>query len=60
MDPWLHVIDGDGKLFALGNCAHNQGGLLLARAQVSAQQGKFLAHILNAGNHMIDFVNGMR
>ena len=34
VDPWLRVIDGQGKIFALGDCACNQGGPLPATAQV--------------------------
>jgi NADH dehydrogenase FAD-containing subunit len=60
VDPWLRVIDGKGKIFAIGDCACNQGGPLPATAQVAAQAGEFLAHILNAGNHTIDFVNGVQ
>lgn len=60
VDPWLRVIDGNGKIFALGDCACNQGGPLPATAQVAAQQGEFLAHILNVGNHTIDFENGVQ
>jgi NADH dehydrogenase FAD-containing subunit len=60
VDPWLRVIDGKGKIFALGDCACNQGGPLAATAQVAAQQGEFLAHTLNVGNHTIDFENGVQ
>lgn len=60
VDPWLRVIDGKGKIFALGDCACNQGGPLPATAQVAAQQGEFLAHVLNVGNHTIDFENGVQ
>lgn len=60
VDPWLRVIDGKGKIFALGDCACNQGGPLPATAQVAAQQGEFLAHVLNVGNHTIKFENGVQ
>jgi len=60
VDPWMRVIDGYGKIFAIGDCAHNQGGPLPATAQVAAQQGEFLAHVLNVGNHTIDFENGVQ
>lgn len=60
VDPWLRVIDGKGKVFALGDCACNQGGPLPATAQVAAQQGEFLAHTLNVGNHTIEFENGVQ
>jgi NADH dehydrogenase FAD-containing subunit len=60
VDPWLRVIDGYGKIFAIGDCACNQGGPLPATAQVAAQQGEFLAHTLNVGNHTLDFVNGVQ
>lgn len=60
VDPWLRVIDGHGRLFALGDCACNQGGPLPATAQVAAQQAEFLAHSFNVGNHTIDFENGVQ
>lgn len=60
VDPWLRVIDGKGEIFAIGDCACNQGGPLAATGQVAAQQGEFLAHILNAGDHTIDFENGVQ
>ena len=60
VDPWLRVIDSKGKIFALGDCACNQGGPLPATAQVSAQQAEFLAHTLNVGNHTIEFENGVQ
>jgi len=60
VDPWLRVIDGKGRIFALGDCACNQGGPLPATAQVAAQQGEFLAHTLNVGNHDIEFENGVQ
>ncbi|CAB9513606.1 Internal alternative NAD(P)H-ubiquinone oxidoreductase A1, mitochondrial [Seminavis robusta] len=60
VDPWHRVIDAKGKIFAIGDCAANQGGPLPATAQVAAQQGEFLAHILNVGNHTIGFENGVQ
>jgi NADH dehydrogenase FAD-containing subunit len=60
VDPWLRVIDGDGRLFALGDCACNQGGPLPATAQVASQQAEFLANSFNIGNHTIEFENGVQ
>jgi NADH dehydrogenase FAD-containing subunit len=60
VDPWMRVIDGNGRLFAIGDCTCNQGGPLPATAQVAAQEGEFLAHILNSGNHTLQMENGVQ
>ncbi|KAL3922076.1 MAG: hypothetical protein SGILL_002398 [Bacillariaceae sp.] len=60
VDPWMRVIDGKGRVFAVGDCACNQGGPLPATAQVAAQEGEFLAHILNSGNHTTEMENGVQ
>lgn len=41
VDPWLRVVGGEGKIFALGDCSCLlQNPFLPATAQVAAQQGK--------------------
>ena len=48
IDPWLRMIGNqDGSVFALGDCAENEEGPLPQTAQVAAQQGAFVAHLLN-------------
>lgn len=48
IDPWLRMIGlGDGSVFALGDCAESEEGPLPQTAQVAAQQGAYLAHLLN-------------
>jgi NADH dehydrogenase FAD-containing subunit len=41
VDPWLRVVGGEGKIFALGDCSCLvQNPFIPATAQVAAQQGK--------------------
>ena len=48
VDPWLRVIGGDGKIFALGDCSCvSSSPMLPATAQVAAQQGEFLGDFLS-------------
>jgi NADH dehydrogenase FAD-containing subunit len=48
VDPWLRVIGGQGKIFALGDCSCLcQTPYLPATAQVAAQQGEFLGKLLS-------------
>jgi NADH dehydrogenase FAD-containing subunit len=48
VDPWLRVIGGEGKIFALGDCSClSQSPYLSATAQVAAQQGEFLGKLLS-------------
>jgi NADH dehydrogenase FAD-containing subunit len=48
VDPWLRVIGGDGKIFALGDCSCvSNSPMLPATAQVAAQQGEFLGALLS-------------
>jgi len=48
VDPWLRVIGGDGKIFALGDCSCvSSAPMLPATAQVAAQQGEFLGDFLS-------------
>ena len=48
VDPWLRVVGGDGKIFALGDCSClAQNPFLPATAQVAAQQGEFLGKLLS-------------
>jgi NADH dehydrogenase FAD-containing subunit len=50
VDPWLRVVDGEGRIFGIGDCVCTQDNCLPATAQVAAQQGEFLAHVLSVGN----------
>lgn len=50
VDPWLRAIEGGGRIFALGDCACPQSGCLASTAQVAAQQGEYLAHLLSIGD----------
>ncbi|KAL3765214.1 hypothetical protein ACHAWO_009291 [Cyclotella atomus] len=48
VDPWLRVVGGEGKIFALGDCSCLlQNPFLPATAQVAAQQGEFLGKLLS-------------
>ncbi|EED87181.1 predicted protein [Thalassiosira pseudonana CCMP1335] len=48
VDPWLRVLGGDGKIFALGDCSCiSSTPMLPATAQVAAQQGEFLGKLLS-------------
>ena len=48
VDPWLRVVGGEGKIFALGDCSClAQNPFLPATAQVAAQQGEFLGKLLS-------------
>lgn len=47
IDPWLRAIGSDGKILSFGDCSCITEGQLPATAQVAAQQGEYLADILN-------------
>jgi len=47
IDPWMRVIGGEGKIMALGDCTCQPQNQLPATAQVAAQQGEFLANMMN-------------
>jgi len=48
VDPWLRVIGGEGKVFALGDCSCvSSTPMLPATAQVASQQGEFLGKLLS-------------
>ena len=48
VDPWLRVIGGDGKMFALGDCSCvSNTPMMAATAQVASQQGEYLAKLLS-------------
>jgi len=47
IDPWMRVIGGKGDILAFGDCTCITQGQLPATAQVAAQQGEYLASILN-------------
>ncbi|KAL7561386.1 hypothetical protein ACA910_001395 [Epithemia clementina (nom. ined.)] len=46
-DPWLRALGGKGKILALGDCSYMVKGALPATGQVAAQQGEYLARIMN-------------
>ena len=50
VDPWMRAMGGNGKIFAIGDCASVEDSRLPSTAQVAAQEGEFLAHILSTGN----------
>ena len=57
VDPWLRVLGGEGKLFALGDCSCvSNTPTLPATAQVASQQGEFLAKLLSK-DYCIDAMN---
>ena len=48
VDPWLRMVGcDDGAVFAIGDCAAAEDAPLPQTAQVAAQQGAFVAHLLN-------------
>ncbi len=48
IDPWLRVIGGRGRIFALGDCSCvSNTPYLLATAQVASQQGEYLGRLLS-------------
>jgi NADH dehydrogenase FAD-containing subunit len=49
VDPWLRVVGSEGRILALGDCACacSLPRQLPATAQVAAQQGEYIAKILN-------------
>lgn len=56
VDPWLRVIGGEGKIFALGDCSCvSNTPMLPATAQVASQQGEFLGKLLS-NNYCSDAV----
>ncbi|KAL7482996.1 hypothetical protein ACHAW6_008646 [Cyclotella cf. meneghiniana] len=57
VDPWLRVIGGQGKIFAMGDCSCLcQTPYLPATAQVAAQQGEFLGKLLSR-NYVTNAMN---
>jgi NADH dehydrogenase FAD-containing subunit len=46
-DPWMRAIGGKGSILAFGDCSCNTKDLLPATAQVAAQQGEYLAKMMN-------------
>jgi NADH dehydrogenase FAD-containing subunit len=49
VDPWLRVIGGEGRIFALGDCCSvSHRPSLPASAQVASQEGEFLAKLLSS------------
>lgn len=52
VDPWLRAIEGEGRIFGIGDCVCTQDNCLPATAQVAAQQGEFLAHVLSVGKNL--------
>lgn len=47
IDPWLRAYGGDGRIMALGDCAVNPQNPLPPTGQVAAQEGEYLAHLMN-------------
>ena len=47
IDQWMRVYGGKGDILAFGDCTCIPQGQLPATAQVAAQQGEYLAGILN-------------
>lgn len=47
IDPWMRVIGGGGSILAFGDCSCITTNQLPATAQVAAQQGEYLAGIMN-------------
>lgn len=47
IDPWLRVIGGDGDILSFGDCSCITEGQLPATAQVAAQQGEYLAALMD-------------
>lgn len=58
VDPWLRAVDASSEIFALGDCVCTQGSCLPATAQVAAQEGEYLAHLLNTANLTASFDEG--
>jgi NADH dehydrogenase FAD-containing subunit len=46
-DPWMRAIGGAGSIFAFGDCSVTTSCQLPATAQVAAQQGEYLAKLMN-------------
>jgi NADH dehydrogenase FAD-containing subunit len=46
-DPWLGAIGGDGAISAVGDASCVVEGQLPATGQVAAQQGEYIAQLLN-------------
>jgi NADH dehydrogenase FAD-containing subunit len=47
IDPWLRVVGSEGKILSFGDCSCVTREQLPATAQVAAQQGEYLAQIMN-------------
>eukprot|EP00961_Rhodomonas_salina_P158453 2132862-Rhodomonas_salina.1 len=45
---------GDANVFAIGDCAGGESGALPQTAQVAAQQGAYLARLINRGHQVRD------
>eukprot|EP00535_Pseudo-nitzschia_heimii_P007885 CAMPEP_0197175566 /NCGR_PEP_ID=MMETSP1423-20130617/1752_1 /TAXON_ID=476441 /ORGANISM="Pseudo-nitzschia heimii, Strain UNC1101" /LENGTH=682 /DNA_ID=CAMNT_0042624755 /DNA_START=272 /DNA_END=2320 /DNA_ORIENTATION=- len=51
-DPWMRVKGSNGSILAFGDCScitHGPDGPLPATGQVAAQQGEYLAKLMNKG-----------
>jgi len=47
VDSWMRAVGGEGKIMTLGDCSINTKNQLPATGQVAAQQGEYLASLLN-------------
>jgi NADH dehydrogenase FAD-containing subunit len=47
IDAWMRVIGANGDIFSLGDCSCITSNQLPATAQVAAQQGEYLAGLMN-------------
>lgn len=47
IDPWMRAAGGNGDILAFGDCTCITQGQLPATAQVAAQQGEYLAKLMN-------------
>ena len=47
IDPWMRAVGGEGKILAFGDCTCITSAALPATAQVAAQQGEYLAGLMN-------------
>lgn len=46
-DAWMRAIGGNGDILSFGDCSCTVGNALPATAQVAAQQGEYLAKMMN-------------
>ena len=47
IDPWMRALGSDGRILAFGDCSCVVKSALPATAQVAAQQGEYLAGLMN-------------